>query len=178
MSDISQPEKRDALSIACELVGRFQYHFSHIDQQLDAGIAKVFSLNEGATSVLVANIDFVKKVNIIRSMVALQFNDKDGSLAKLMQDIAGINEPHRQTIIHSTFEPCGTDSVKFRRFVAKKKLQINEPVWTTEQFNNKFKLMERLATELKQLVNDLKPYKPSLDFSDPRNSQYFFLMLM
>jgi len=82
-------EKRDALSLACELVGRFQYHFSRIEKALDTGIAKVFSLNEGASTVLVANVDFVKKVNVIKIMAALQFKD-DGSLNKLLDAVAGV----------------------------------------------------------------------------------------
>jgi hypothetical protein len=63
MSAMSNPEQtRDPLSIACELVGRYQYHFSRIDDALNEGIAKVFDLNEGASSVLLANMDFMKKV--------------------------------------------------------------------------------------------------------------------
>jgi hypothetical protein len=111
MSAMSKPEQpRDPLSIACELVGRYQYHFSRIDGALNEGIAKVFDLNEGASSVLLANMDFMKKVNIIRVMSSLQFTD-DGSLGKLLDDIAAINNPDRQTVIHSTFEPRGIDSV-------------------------------------------------------------------
>src|SRR3979490_963496 len=105
---------RGPLSVACELVGRFQYHFSRIDRALDVGIAKVFSLNDGATEVLVANMDFMKKIHVIKVMSGLQFSD-DGSLAKLLGKIAGINNPYRQTVIHSTFEPHENGGVKFTR---------------------------------------------------------------
>jgi len=158
------------------LVGRFQYHFSRIEKALDAGIAKVFSLNEGASTVLVANVDFIKKVNVIKTMAALQFSD-DGSLNKLLDRIAGVNTPHRQTVIHSTFEPYGEGSVRFKRTTtAGGKLKVDDPIWTGDDFSRHFKEMDRLATELEKVIAELKPYEPSLDFSDARNSTYITLL--
>ena len=111
---MNDAKRNDPLSVACELVGRFQYHFSKIEKALDAGITKVFSLNDGASTVLVANIDFKKKADVVKAMAALQFKD-DGSLDKLLSEILGINSPHRQTVIHSTFEPHDAGAVKFVR---------------------------------------------------------------
>src|SRR5665647_2984701 len=111
---MNDAKRNDPLSVACELVGRFQYHFSKIEKALDAGITKVFSLNDGASTVLVANIDFKKKADVVKAMAALQFKD-DGSLDKLLSEILGINSSHRQTVIHSTFEPHDAGAVKFVR---------------------------------------------------------------
>ena len=36
--------------------------------------------------------------------------------------------------------------------------------------------MNQTTRELEQIVKELGPYKPSLDFSDPRNSQYLPLL--
>jgi hypothetical protein len=120
----AQPSDRDPVSIACELVGRFQHHFARIDQGMDEAITKVFNLDDGAAAILLANIDFMKKVDILCSVIALQFSvaDKKAADRLLKKKIAGINSPHRQTVIHSTFEPHGTDSVKFRRVTAKGEL--------------------------------------------------------
>jgi hypothetical protein len=169
----AQPSDREPLSVACELVGRFQHHFARIDQGMDEAITKVFDLDDGAAAILLANIDFMKKVDILRSVIALQFSVADKEAAdRLLKKIKGINNPDRQTVIHSTFEPHGTDSVKFRRVTAKGKLSIQEPIWTKADFERRCAEMDGLATELAALITKLKRYRPSLDFSDPRNSGY------
>jgi hypothetical protein len=109
-------------------------------------------------------------------MSSLQFKD-DGSLGKFLDDIAGINNPDRQTVIHSTFEPQGHDSVKFKRTkTTREKLIFNETIWTSDDFAKRFATMDRLATELGRVIANLKPYTPGVDFSDPRNSQYLALL--
>jgi hypothetical protein len=173
---MSNPD-RDQLSVACELVGRYQYHFSKIEEALDRGVAKVLDLNEGAAAIVCANLDFVKKCNIIKSAVALQFTDTTGDLGQLMKDIAGLNQPDRQTVIHSTFEPYG-DGVRFHRVTANKKLQRNPIDWSEDRFEKSFTKMDGLSGELRKVVEQLSPYAPSLDFSDPRNSMYFMLLMV
>jgi hypothetical protein len=173
---MTDAKRDDPLRVACELVGRFQYHFSKIEKALDAGIAKVFSLNDGASTVLVANIDFKKKVDVIKAMATLQFRD-DGSLDKLLSEILGINSPHRQTVIHSTFEPHDAGAVKFERVTTNSgKLKVDNSIWTAEDFAKHFSMMERVAADLNKVIAELKPYEPSLDFSDARNSTYITLL--
>jgi hypothetical protein len=171
MSDSSPANKSDALSVACKLVGRFQYHFSQIEAAMNRGIAKVLDLNEGATDIVCANLDFVKKLYIIRSAVALQFEDKDGSLAALLKKIEALNSPDRQTVIHSTFEPHA-DGVRFVRVVARNELDRKTIDWDKQKFVQLFTRMDDLAMQLVNLVENLEPYVPKLDFSDPRNSMY------
>ena len=173
---MNDAKRNDPLSVACELVGRFQYHFSKIENALDAGITKVFSLNDGASTVLVANIDFKKKADVVKAMAALQFKD-DGSLDKLLSEILGINSPHRQTVIHSTFEPHDAGAVKFVRVTTNSgKLKVDDTIWTAEDFAKHFSKMERVAADLNKVIAELKPYDPSLDFSDARNSTYITLL--
>ena len=172
---MNDAKRNDPLSVACELVGRFQYHFSKIEKALDAGITKVFSLNDGASTVLVANIDFKKKADVVKAMAALQFKD-DGSLDKLLSEILG-NSPHRQTVIHSTFEPHDAGAVKFVRVTTNSgKLKVDDTIWTAEDFAKHFSKMERVAADLNKVIAELKPYDPSLDFSDARNSTYITLL--
>jgi hypothetical protein len=172
MSDDSGSHKRDPLDVACELVGRFQYHFSKIEAAMNLGIAKVLDLNDSAKDIVCANLDFMKKITIIKAAVASQFVDKDGSIDTILDRAAGINNPDRQTVIHSTFEPQG-DGVRFVRITTKGG-QLTRQVqdWNRARFANIFGCIEILAGELEQVVADLKPYKPSLNFSDPRNSMY------
>ena len=121
-------------------------------------------------------MDLKKKIDTIQSMVSLQFEDKDGSLKKLLNKIAGINSPHRQTVIHASFEPNGADGVKFTRVTAKGELEKEPKIWTAKDFKNHFAEMEKNAAKLEELVQNLKPYVPSLDFSDPRNSMYLAIL--
>jgi len=178
MSDEGPPPPidRDPLSIACELVGQFQYHFARIEQALNVGITILFGLNDIASDIVCANLDFVRKVNIVRSQVIMQFKDKDEYVNKLLGQISGINDPDRQTVIHSSFEPH-EDGVKFTRLIAKKGLEHSPHIWPKKKFDDLCATMDSLARELEQIVKDLEPYKPSLDFSDPRNSQYLALLV-
>lgn len=165
----------EPLDIACKLVGRFQFHFSQIEAAINLGIAKVLDLNDDARDIVCANLDFVKKLNIIKAAVTRQFVDKDGSLGSLLDRAAGINNPDRQTVIHSTFEPHG-DGVRFIRVITREgKFSRQTHDWDQGRFTNVFRRMETIASELERLVAELKPYKPSLDFSDPRNSMYIGL---
>jgi hypothetical protein len=166
------PSDRDPLSIACELVGQFQYHFARIEQALNVGIATLFGLNDIASDIICANLDFMRKVYIVRSQVIMQFKDRDEYMISLLGRISRINEPHRQTVIHSRFEPH-EGGVKFTRLIAKQGLEHSPHIWPKKKFDDLCATMDGLARELEQIVKDLEPYKPSLDFSDPRNSQYF-----
>jgi hypothetical protein len=176
MSNDSGTHKRDPLDVVCELVGRFQYHFSKIEAAMNLGIAKVLDLNDSAKDIVCANLDFMKKISIIRAAIAVQFVDKDNSVGAILDRAVAINNPDRQTVIHSTFEPHG-DGVRFVRIMARDgKLTRQIHDWNRTRFTNAFGRMEVLAGELERVVADLKPYKPSLDFSEARNSMYIALL--
>jgi hypothetical protein len=150
-------------------VGRFQYHFSRIERALNLCIAKLFDLSEISADIVCANIDFVKKVYIVRSQVIVQFKDKDNAVVDLLGKIYGINEPDRQIVIHSTFEPDDVDGVRFTRLIAKKGLDRPKQVWSKKKFEDLFTKMDTLAGELERLVNEIEPYGLSMDLSDSRN---------
>jgi hypothetical protein len=77
-----------------------------------------------------------------------------------------LNDPHRQTIAHSSFEPAENNSVRFKRTLAKGKLQRDEPVWTKAEFEKHFADMDKYAAQLDTLIAELKPL---------RSPTYFFL---
>jgi len=142
---------------------------------MNLGIAKVFDLNDDARDIVCANLDFLKKVNVIKAAVARQFVDKDGLLSSLLDRAAGLNNPDRQTVIHSTFEPR-EDGVRFIRVITREgQLTRQTQDWDHARFTNVFGRMENIAIELERLAVELKPFRLSLDFSDPRNSMYFGL---
>lgn len=142
---------------------------------MNRGVAKVLSLNDGAKDIVCANLDFMKKLNIIRSAVALQFEDKDKKLAATLSKVVEINN-YRQTVIHSTFEASSNEGVRFSRVIAKTNLERQTEGWNETQFKQRFKTMGKLKDDLDRLVTNLEPYVPKLDFSDPRNSGYMVLL--
>jgi hypothetical protein len=160
----------DPLGAACELVGRFLFHFAGVERRIDAAIAKLFELTDEAADILTANIDFNRKLNLIETIVDQQASGKpkkwrsDATL--LLNTIKQINNPPRQIIAHSSFEPAENGSVRFKRTEAKGKLKRDELVWTKEKFEQYFRDMDRHATKLDHLVADLNPI---------RNPTYFVL---
>jgi hypothetical protein len=170
------PDQSDLLAGACELVGRFNYHFGHLEEKLNAAIAKLFKLDDASASILTANIDFVRKVYIVRSAVIAQnASPKEKWLTKeihaAFSAVLDVNND-RQIVAHASFEPNGNDEVVFKRIVARKKLVPNQIVWTKEKFEQRFDQMRRLDRELEKILRHIQPYVPKLDFSDPRNSMY------
>ena len=77
-----------------------------------------------------ATLDFMRKVYIVRSQVITQFKDKNESVTGLLTRISRINDPDRQTVIYSSFEPH-EDGVKFTRLIAKEGLQPLIRIWPT-----------------------------------------------
>jgi len=148
-------------------------HFSKIEAELNEAIRKLFELNPDSADTVCANIDFFKKINIVRS--ALTDQNADGSQAenikKLFGQIAGINDD-RLIAAHASFEANGVDGVKFTRPVARTGLERGSPIWTEKYCVDLFSKMENVRIELHMLAQTIAPYYPSMDFSDPRNSMY------
>jgi hypothetical protein len=170
MSDNQSVPVYDPLGAACELVGRFLYHFAGVEQRINAAIAKLFELTDEAADILTANIDFNRKLYLIETMVGEQSAEKPNKwrsgATDLLNAIRAINSPPGQIVAHSSFEPAENGSVRFKRTEAKGKLKRGEPVWTKEQFEKYFGDMDGHAVKLDQLVADLKPV---------RNPTYFVL---
>jgi hypothetical protein len=53
-------EQDDPLARACELVGRFLYHFGRVERKIDDAVTKLLGLNDKLTPVVTA-IDFAKE---------------------------------------------------------------------------------------------------------------------
>jgi hypothetical protein len=57
----------DPLDIACSLVGRFQYHFGRIEQKIDQAVISLLDLDDKAGPIVTGNVDFFKKLNLVRT---------------------------------------------------------------------------------------------------------------
>jgi hypothetical protein len=155
------------------LVGRFFRYFGAIELELNVAIRKLFELSPESAETICANLEFFKKLNIVRS--ALIDQNKDGSkqseIDKLFRRIASVNN-ERKVAAHACFEANGDDGVVFSRAVAEKGLKRTSLTWTENRCSTMFTEMEAIRKDLHILAQSIAPYHPSLDFSDPRNSMY------
>jgi len=154
-------EDAEPLTRACELVGRFLYHFSRVEQQLDLAITKLFKLDPEYAPIVTANIDFSRKVNIVQTAVGLQVQKSGKSFSidvdKTFGAIKGMNDPPRQTVAHSLFDAGEPDGVQFKRTVARGKLDVKDPFWRQTEFEKHFSILRRLQTELQTIIVELEP---------------------
>lgn len=162
---------------ACLLVGRFLFHFSNIEAELNDALRKLFELHPDSADTVCANIDFFRKVHIVRS--ALTDQDTDGArtqqIKEVFKKVARFND-QRLVAAHAPFEANGNDGIRFKRTLAKTGLSRETPVWTAEYCAKLYGDMVALRTDLHMMVQSIAPYHPSLDFSDPRNSGYLGLL--
>lgn len=174
MTAVSEHDEKFA--VACQQVGRFFYHFSLVEQKIDEGIGKILDIEGAALSIVIANIDFVRKVNVLRcsesSKAAIPDKERKKFLQETFSGVLALNE-QRKIVAHCPFYP-GKDlgSVIFRRTVATKNLNVENVEWRAAEFGSYFQKARNLTKRLEDIVQNLVPYSPSLDFSDPRNSMY------
>jgi hypothetical protein len=172
-------KQNDPLARACELVGRFLYSFSRLEAKLDAAIAKLLKLDNVSASIVAANLDFVRKLNIVQTAVQEQ-NASPGEkwltneIEQVFKRIRTINDS-RQIMAHSPFGPSPGGGVVFDRTVAKGKLSVKQLDWDEAMFEKTLRRMENLERGLDSVLRHIRPYEPSLDFSDPLNSGYLAL---
>jgi 3-methyladenine DNA glycosylase/8-oxoguanine DNA glycosylase len=153
-------EEADPLARACELVGRFVYYFSRVEQQLDAAITKLFKLDPAYAPIVTANLDFYKKLQVVQCAVDLQ--TKAGmqitNAKRTLNRVAEVNND-RQVVAHSPFDAGDPDGVQFKRTVAKGQLKIEACHWTEKEFEQRFKKLKRLEANLEQIIKKLEPKK-------------------
>jgi hypothetical protein len=144
----------DPLSVACERVGRWLWHFAHIERTLGEGIIRFYRLQGVAGEILAANLDFSRKVNIVQTMAVKNEGDPVKTVDALCSEIRAIND-ERQIVAHTLFEPATNGSVRFRRATAKRrvKMDLAEWTWTPARFASDYIKMSRINTELQALVD-------------------------
>jgi len=158
---------------AFRLIGEFLYHFALLEREMDVGIGKVLSLDVKAADVVTASMDFSRKLKVLYSgenaAAAKPDRDREKQQEKLWGQIMGLNND-RVLVAHSGFEPHETSGVVFRYAKTDKTLKIEDIVWSAADFANRVERAKRYKYNLHQLIDEMKPYEPSADFSDFRNS--------
>ena len=175
----AENENNEALQAAFRQVGKFLYHFSLLEQEIDDGIGKLLGIGAGAVDIVTANMDFSRKVNVLRSAegfkAAIPDSAREKKLKETFKAILALNDD-RKIVAHCSFS-YGKESgaVVFRRAVASKELKVENIEWDDKKFQESFTKADEVRASVHQLIEEMKPYQPSLDFSDPRNSGYLGL---
>jgi hypothetical protein len=165
------------LDRACLLVGRFFHDFGGIEVQLNEALRKLFELSPNSAETICSTITFFNKMDIVKSALIDQdkARKKTHAIKTLFGAIARIND-QRKIAAHATFEANEAGGVLFKRSSAKAGLRRETLVWTEADCTELFLSIEKLRTKLHFMVQSIAPYRPSLDFSDPRNSMYLSLL--
>ena len=154
-----------------------------------AGMKKISAMSAINTSSIIADQDhhhdrqecpFARKLNIVKSAANEQnANPEQEWLRKSIKETFGklfaVNM-ERQIVAHGAFEPHEIGGVQFKRTVARGQLNRVNPHWSEDKFEKEFSAMQELQRELENILRHIKPYTPSLDFSDPRNSMYLVIL--
>lgn len=155
------------------MIGRFLWHFSKIEDALDRGIQRMFELHEAPSRVIVANIDYSRKISILRSAIIEQSgSNKRKELKDLINPLKLAMEANNDRIIvaHCSFTPV-LSGIKFTRVVAKDGLSIVEIEWSFDQFSEKFARMDRIALELENMVQGISPLR-STSYMSPGKKMF------
>jgi hypothetical protein len=148
------------LDRACAQVGLFMYHFANLENQIDAGVAKLFELKDNTAQMINGSVDFLKRYNLVRTAVCYQVDKNEYKrLKKILTKVIDHNNA-RQVVAHSRFEPAG-DGVKFTRVVARDgTVTIPDETWSKRKFEEQYKAMQETTKQLKdEIVAKVKPAK-------------------
>jgi hypothetical protein len=140
---------------ACLLVGRFMYQFALLEAAVDNAIGNLLRIRSLENQILVRNIEFSRKINILKSAVSL--GGKKEEKGRLLNRIAKVSEI-RNVIAHNVFGP-DKGGIRFLTVAAKSELKFPETFYTEERFGEMIREMIGLGTKLDAMVKEIE--KPS-----------------
>ena len=172
--DNSQSSDASSENIAQKLVGKFLQNFALMEQALDMGIGTLLGLTRRTSDIVCSNIPFTKNVNIFFSakglFAAIPDGKREKNLKAVRSEIMELNQM-RVMFAHNLFQ-SHEGGISFRRVVADNKLKVSTEFLTGKQVTEFCHRASNLVVRIDNLVNEMVPYTPTLDFSDARNSGY------
>ena len=163
---------------AQRLVGQFLQNFALLEQALNAGIGKILDLNAAKTEIVCASIPYARKVELFFAAELHSASMPDLDRQKLLKEARGaaldLNKS-RVIFAHHAFSSDGKDGVRFVK-VTNAKLEVSNVKLSPKEVEKLCERARETAARINLIAAEMKPYKPSLDFSDPRNSGYLVLL--
>jgi hypothetical protein len=184
MSDQASPPSPSSIlspeDEACRLVGSFLQNFALMEHAIDDGIRKLLKLEMGTADIICSIIPFAKKIDVLLSaenlLAELPDNARKTLLRETRSGVMSLNQ-NRIMYAHNSFSSSSSGGVEFRRVVANGKLSISIITHTLDDVEKLCAETISIRRKIDQIVSTMKPYEPSLDFSDPRNSMYIPLLV-
>ncbi len=118
------------------LVGQFLHAWSKMEGALHNAIGSALSIETTKLQILIANLGFRDKINVIRTLVDVNpfFADKDkAGYQKTFHDLSEYAGKSRNMIAHVPFEPHDT-GVQFAQVKARGKFETPSTLWDTTRF--------------------------------------------
>ena len=173
-------EVGDQNSNVQRLVGQFLQSFAKLERALNSGIGKILGHDDRRNDIICFNIPFAKKVDVFFSaenyLAAMPDEQRKELLRITRSQIMALNDI-RVMFAHNEFFPDDHGNLTFSRVVAKTKLSDSIFRYTNENIDELCENIDDLCQQLGQLVDEMEPYQPSLDSSDPRNSGLMLLFI-
>lgn len=143
---------REDFDHACLLVGRFMYNFALLEAAVDSAIGNLLRIRSLQNQILVRNIDFSRKIYILKSAVSL--SGKKDEKVRLLNKIAKVSET-RNEIAHNVFGP-EKGGIRFLTVAARSELKFPETFYTTERFGEMTGELISLGARLTAMVEEME----------------------
>jgi hypothetical protein len=161
-------DEQDVLARACELVGRFLYHFGLVERKIDEAVIKLLDLSEKLAPVVTA-IDFARKLRLVKLSADTQITDP-AEKEKRMTSAEGCT----RSMMTERLLPTPTSTLLQMEVCSLASLWTKEgrvlplgPLWRDTQFDASYNRMRALEAELDQLIKLLKPSEPAVNWFIP-----------
>lgn len=155
------------------LVGKFLQRFARLERELDKGIGKLLGINDRRIDIVCANLTFAKKIDLLFSaenyVAEIPKPHRSILLKKTRNEILKIND-HRVVFAHNEFFKDDHGNLAFSQNLARKELKNSIHRYSDHDISELCEKIENLRKSIIALIENMQPFQPGLDYSDPRNS--------
>jgi hypothetical protein len=152
---------------AFAMVGQFLQTYAKMEEALHDAIGIALSIEPIKMKILAVNIEFSKKVQILRTLIDISesFTDEERKTAKSECKKMITFAENRNIVAHTYFGPdCSNKGVEFKTVKASGEFSADGKIWLDDQFLRELVLVvgfEKLLHEIETKFQS-KPVDPSL----------------
>jgi hypothetical protein len=137
------------------LVGQFLHAWSKMEGSLHNAIGLALGIETTKLQILIANLGFRDKINVIRTLVDVNpfFSNEDkAGYKKKFHDLSEYAGRSRNLIAHVPFEPHETGA-QFNQVRTKGKFETPSDVWDTKRFQAELTTVNEYCAFIEQVGN-------------------------
>lgn len=144
------------------LVGKFFSEWAFMETRINRAIAKSLGLEGVQEAIVCSNIEFGKKIYILRSSLkqsVVSGRDKIDNYDKMLRNISKLSEV-RNRFAHHAFGPSeDKKGVVFYVTSARSELKLNTEAWGVGDFENKFSELNEYYDGLEDMIKNINSSK-------------------